>query len=227
MKNFILIVVFALTGCGFLMAGMSTKPYQLELDVNLSDKFGNPLRNVEIELWEYDRYSKYATTDENGKVKFQKGILESGLSRPGAIDIPIRLRFDSRQNGIDAFLPFYYRFEVNGRAKDVPYNIFISSYDYWFGGTWAGTFYNKTSGKDPEFSKRIMEGFSFKTYKAVPLRAPGRYDDKNKYIAGDLLTTVDAFDVHNEVFSQGKDAIRVQLDIQHKGYWKYYPQEKQ
>lgn len=189
---FVAIVIF-----GFLFAFPATQVVHANYHISFQDEKGQPLKNLPVDVWEYEHYTQHAKTNEEGKVEFKnqsyqtvKMFFQFWNLRPDVFSM--RLRFPELSK-------LYYRFEVK-KEGPVSYEVFNDSYDYFFGEKWLGTFNDKT-----QIAQKIKD--YDKTYNAV---AP-----ENECKCIDLWKT------KVRLQESGKNQYEIYLDLQQSGRWQF------
>lgn len=132
--GFVVTVAVMLGIIVLLLPGTTRMPYDVAVVARNAD--GTPAPGQTVEFWGYDKYTRYAVTDADGRAEFPGETVEvvSTLAfrrrRPEAF--PVRIRFPKLS-------PLYYRYDVV-RDGAPEADVFNTWYDYRFGGDWVGRF---------------------------------------------------------------------------------------
>jgi hypothetical protein len=161
-----LVIAAALVGVGAMAIVFALVPARqstsCEIMIVVLDSDGQPLRDLPVELWGYDKRTQHATTNARGEAVFSnqtfdysRTILSPRHNRPDGFEV--RARFPELTD-------LYYRWRVK-KSGESEYELFDDSYDFYFGGHWLGRFRG-----DNQVLREITE--QGKTHGAKPL-GPG------------------------------------------------------
>jgi len=127
------LVVAAVGGVAYIFSiGQHLATYEVAL--TLLDEAGRPLALQPVVVWRYDYPRQVLRTDSAGQLtwrgaeSFSASALVGGPRRP--TEFLLRLAFPSLS-------PLYYRFGLR-QAGTLPYQVFNTEYDYYFGHQWVG-----------------------------------------------------------------------------------------
>jgi hypothetical protein len=150
--------VAAVAGSLLVIFSLGQQSASYEAVLQLLDAAGQPLTHQPVVLWRYDYPRQVLRTDSAGQVRWR--ALESfsasaliGPKRPDAFLIRLAMP------GVS---PLYYCFAV-GREGPVPYQVFNTEYDYYFGHQWVGDV--DAAG---QLKREVKLGNPPTTYQAVP-----------------------------------------------------------
>ncbi|MDJ0365897.1 hypothetical protein QMK33_12105 [Hymenobacter sp. H14-R3] len=154
------LAVAAATSSLVFIFSLGQKSVTYEAVLQLLDAAGQPLAHQPVVVWRYDYPRQLLRTDSAGQVRWQaqESFSASVLIGPKRPDVfLVRL-------AVPEVSPLYYRFEVGRKdSGPVPYQVFNTEYDYYFGHQWVGDV--DAAGR---LRREVKQGSPATTYQAVP-----------------------------------------------------------